>query len=318
MLLAGTRVLEWAEGLAAPYATRILADLGAEVLKIEMPGEGDPLRREEPSLPARSLGRGALFAALNHGKRSLSFDPTRPGGARLFRQLAARSQILLASRPPALLSQKGFPLGALEAANPALVILELSLFGNSGAFKDYAGSDLTVLFASGFAYHSARPVGEPENQPPRGGADREVPLAFGLAAAFAALSGLLAAQTSGRGQRIEMAEFDFYAQMLIEPLAEYGEGERGFERRRREFRGTEVAGGLIWVLRCADGWVLVSPREDHQWKRWIEVLGNPPWAADAAVPTSVRPRPPAGLVHAPPTGSCGARRVASPRTGAAR
>ena len=140
-----------------------------------------------------------------------------------------------------------------------------------------------MLHQAGFAYHAARPVGDPQRQPPVGGADREMPLAFGLATAVATLWGLLEAQASGRGPHIDMAEFDFFAQLLIEPLADYCGGERSFERRRRAFRGTEVAGGLIWILPCADGWVMVSPREQHQWDRWMALLETPAWASDAAL-----------------------------------
>ncbi len=280
MLLAGTRVLEWAEGLAAPYATRILADLGAEVIKIEPPGAGDMLRREGPVTAA---GDAALFGAINHGKRSLTLDPTRPSGAALFRALAGRSQVVVEAQPCGVFERSGFAVPELQAATPGLVVVSVSRFGQTGALRDRVGTDLTVLHQAGFAYHAARPVGDPERQGPVGGADREMPLAFGLATAVAALWGLLEALASGRGPHIDMAEFDFFAQLLIEPLADYCGGERSFDRRRREFRGTEVAGGLIWILRCADGWVMVSPREQHQWDRWMALQDNPAWASDAAL-----------------------------------
>ena len=260
-------------------ATRILAGLGAEVIKIEPPGGGDMLRREGPATAADA----ALFGAINHGKRSLTLDPTRPSGAALFRALARRSQILVEAQPPGLPERSGLGARALQAATPALVVVSVSRFGQTGALRDWHGTDLTVLHQAGFAYHAARPVGDPQRQPPVGGADREMPLAFGLATAVAALHGLLEVQASGRGPHLDMAEFDFFAQLLIEPLADYCGGERSFERRRREFRGTEVAGGLIWILPCADGWVMVSPREQHQWDRWMALLETPAWASDAAL-----------------------------------
>jgi len=280
MLLAGIRVLEWAEGLAAPYATRLLADLGAEVIKVEPPGGGDMLRREGPAI---ATGDAALFGTINHGKRSLTLDPTRPSGAALFRALARGSQVLVEAQPPGLLQQSGLGVRELQAATPGLVVVSVSRYGQTGALRDRAGTDLTVLHHAGFAWHAARPVGDPEQQGPVGGADREMPLAFGVATAVATLWGVLQAQATGRGPHIDMAEFDFFAQLLIEALADYCDSERTFDRRRREFRGTEVAGGLIWILRCADGWVMVSPREQHQWDRWMALQGNPAWASDPAL-----------------------------------
>src|SRR5487761_2192849 len=280
MLLAGTHELEWAEGLAAPHATRLLADLGAEVIKIEPPGGGDMLRREGPTTAA---GDAALFGTLNHGKRSLTLDPTQPSGADLLRALTRRSQVLVEAQPPGLLQRSGLGVPDLQAATPGLVVVSVSRFGQTGALRDHVGTDLTVLHQAGFAWHAARPVGDPERQGPVGGADREMPLAFGLATAVATLWGVLQAQATGRGPHIDMAEFDFFAQLLIEPLADYCDGERDFDRRRRAFRGTEVAGGLIWILRCADGWVMISPREQHQWDRWTALQDNPAWASDAAL-----------------------------------
>jgi len=142
MLLAGIRVLEWAEGLAAPYATRLLADLGAEVIKIEPPGGGDRLRREGP---ATTEGDAALFGTINHGKRSLTLDPTRPSGAALFRALAQGSQVLVEAQPPGLLQQSGLGVRTLQAATPDLVVVSVSRFGQTGALRDRAGTDLTML-----------------------------------------------------------------------------------------------------------------------------------------------------------------------------
>ena len=191
MLLAGTRVLEWAEGLAAPYAARILADLGAEVIKIEPPGGGDMLRREGP---VTASGDAALFGTINHGKRSVTLDPTRPSGAALFRALARRSQVVVEAQPPGLVDAR-----ELQAATPGLVVVSVTPFGQTGALRDRAGTDLTVLHHAGFAYHAARPVGDPEQRGPVGGADREMALAFGLATAVATVWGVLQAQATGRG-----------------------------------------------------------------------------------------------------------------------
>ncbi len=144
-------------------------------------------------------------------------------------------------------------------------------------------TDLTVTHYAGYAFHQARPVQAPEAQPPVAGADREASFAAGVAAAAAALWGVLAAEQSGAGPHIDCAQADAIAHLLIEPVADYGRGERVFGRLRENLRGTEIAGGLVWLLPCADGLVMVSPREQHQWDRWVGLLGDPAWAQDAAL-----------------------------------
>jgi crotonobetainyl-CoA:carnitine CoA-transferase CaiB-like acyl-CoA transferase len=146
-----------------------------------------------------------------------------------------------------------------------------------------AFTDFTLTHHAGYAFHQARPVHAPGEQPPVACADREVALATGIAAANAALWGLLEAQLNGEGRSIECAELDVIAHLLIEPVADYGRGERTFSRLREDLQGTEVAGGLIWLLPCKDGFVMISPREEHQWERWVELLGNPTWSRDVAL-----------------------------------
>jgi benzylsuccinate CoA-transferase BbsE subunit len=95
--------------------------------------------------------------------------------------------------------------------------------------------------------------------------------------------GLLVAEQTGVGPRIDCAQLDFMAHLLIEPVADYNRGERAFGRNRNDLRGTEIAGGLVWMLPCHDGLVMVSPREQHQWDRWVALLGSPKWAEDMTI-----------------------------------
>lgn len=284
MFLNGIRVLEWAEELVAPYAARILGDLGAEVIKIEHPGAGDSLRREGPETAKQgAAGDSPLFGYVNSGKRSLTLDPTTPSGAALFRRLANQSQLLIELQPVGTLTKIGCGVDELHAENPSLVVVSVTPFGQNSPLRDTACCDLTLMHRSGFAYHAARSVSEPENQPPVACADREGPLSCGLSAALAALWGLMGAQASGHGSHVDVSQMDYYASLLFQEAADYSDGERQFDRLRKEYRGTEVAGGLVWNLRCSDGWAMVSPREDHQWDRWMEVLGHPDWSHDAAL-----------------------------------
>ncbi|MEM5388174.1 CaiB/BaiF CoA-transferase family protein [Paraburkholderia phymatum] len=292
--LAGVRIIEWNGSMSASFCARLLSDLGANVLKLEPPGAGDPLRRAGPFAPNASYGDdAALFAYLNHGKDSATLDPSCPTGAALLNRLVESADLLITSAHASRLVELGLDGDTLRKIQPSLVTLAVTPFGTlpargastaqSNADTLAAFTDFTLTHHAGYAFHQARPVHAPREQPPVACADREVALATGVAAANAALWGLLEAQVNGEGRSIECAELDVIAHLLIEPVADYGRGERTFSRRREELQGTEVAGGLIWLLPCKDGFVMISPREEHQWERWVELLGNPPWSRDAAL-----------------------------------
>jgi crotonobetainyl-CoA:carnitine CoA-transferase CaiB-like acyl-CoA transferase len=282
--LAGVRVIEWSHSMAAAFCARILCDLGAHVLKLEPPGTGDALRRIGPFAPDAPYGNdAALFAYLNHGKQSVTLDPSHVQGAALLRRLVEPADLLITSDATRLVALQ-LDGDTLRQIQPALVTLAVTPWATH-ALPDApsAFTDFTLTHHAGYAFHQARPVHAPDEQAPVACADREVALATGVAAANAALWGLLEAQMNGEGRSIECAELDVIAHLLIEPVADYGRGERNFSRLREELQGTEVAGGLIWLLPCKDGFVMISPREQHQWERWVELLGNPAWSRDAAL-----------------------------------
>ena len=277
MLLDQVRVVEWSHTIPAAYCTRILADLGADVVKLERPGAGDPLRSAGPFVPSLPYGEdSALFAYLNHGKRSVTLDPSRPTGMALLRRLLEASNVLVHS-------QTGQAHAALAAAplKEALVVMAVTAFGDGE--DGFAATDFTLTHHAAYAFHQSRPVRSPATQPPVAGADHEIALATGVAAAAGVLAAVLEAERSGNGARLDCAEADVIAHLLIEPIADYGRGERDFSRTRENLAGTEVAGGLIWLLPCLDGHVMISPREEHQWRRWVALMGEPDWAADAAL-----------------------------------
>ena len=222
-LLGGVTVVEWAGGLSAAYCGRILAELGAEVLKIEPPGAGDALRREGPFEPGAPYGAdSALFAYVNAGKRSITLDPNRPTGADLLTRLTSLSQILIDSGQAASGSTPRLGADALRRANPRLVRLSVTPHGRTGPARPT--SDLVIQHFAGWAYHQAMPVADPEQTPPVGGADREGALAAGIAAAIAALWGLLMVQAGHAGPDVDLAVSDFYAHLLVEPVGNWSRG----------------------------------------------------------------------------------------------
>lgn len=287
MLLNDVRVLEFGSGLSSSFAARILADLGADVLKIEPPAGGDVLRRTGPFWGGDDiLHESALFGYLNAGKESVSLDPWTPTGEDLLARLWGTCGIVIESASQDDLELSQAMIRRMRAAHPSVAVVSVTRLGLVGPMAGGPASDLTVQHLSGFAHNNARSVLDTEVQSPVGGADYEQPLSVGICVAASALWGLMTAEAGGASPapHVDFAAYDFLASSLSpDPLGEWNSGERGFERVGRKFKGAVVAGGLVWALQCQDGWVMVSPREQHQWERWVDVLGRPAWAEDAAL-----------------------------------
>jgi len=264
--LAGLRVLELGSDVAPAFCARLLADLGAEVLRPEPPG-GDPLRDAAPMTEAGS----ALFTYLNHGKRLVPMDtallrdadlilwaPEAPGGAALGVSMPARED---PRRPPVVI---------------------FTAHGTTGPRAGAPGTAFTAQHAGGFAWHQACPVSDTEAQPPLGCPDREAAMFTGLIGANAAMAAL-AEPRSGPPPWLDLSAEDVFAWNLVDALAEYHDGVLTPGRQRVPGREITIAGGLVWLLPCADGTLVVSPREDHQWARWVALMGSPDWSRDSSL-----------------------------------
>ncbi len=282
-MLGGVGVVEWSEGISAPYAARLLGDLGASVTKVEGPA-GDPARQREPFWPGEHGNEAsALFAYLNAGKRSLTLDADNPQDRERLHALLDNAAVLVENQTDERLHALGMDIADLRQRHPHLVILSLTPFGRSGPLRGVPATDFTLQHRAAFAYAMAAPVADPEKRGPLAGADHEGPLGVGVAGSMAAVWGLLVAQSGATPPHVDLASYDWYAHIASDGLSQWIAGERTFPRRRVQKEGVEAAGGLTWILPCKDGWVMTSPREQHQWDRWVALLGNPPWSQDAAL-----------------------------------
>ncbi len=263
--LAGLRVLELGSDVSLAFAARLLADLGAEVLRPAPPG-GDPLREAAPMTAAGS----ALFAYLNHGKRLVPAEAAA---------LACEADLILWAPEAA----GGAALGAAipprdDPARPPVVVF--TAHGLAGPRAGAPGNAFTAQHAGGFAWHQASPVSDTEAQPPLGCPDHEAAMLVGLIGANAAMVALAEPRDGAPAPWLDLAAEDVFAWNLVDALAEYHDGVLAPGRRRVPGREITIAGGLVWLLPCADGTIVVSPREDHQWARWVELMGSPDWAKD--------------------------------------
>ncbi|MHB8577236.1 MAG: CaiB/BaiF CoA transferase family protein, partial [Dehalococcoidia bacterium] len=274
-LLSGLRVLELAQEIAGPYGGKLLADLGAEVIKAEAPG-GDSCRRRGPFWHSEPHPEhSGLFRYLNAGKQCTVLDLTDAAGRQAALDLCASVDIVIESFAPGELDRLNLGFSVLREVNPRLVLVSVTPFGQSGPHAAWAGNDLIAFHASGFAYgFPALQVDRPDLAPLN---------APGYAAAFlagemvagAALHGLLAVQRSGHGCHLDLSLQEAVA---AEDQSQYSAFERGGSVHRTF--STEHTNPTVALLPCRDGWVAISPREEHQWSRWLAVMGSPAWGAE--------------------------------------
>ena len=268
--LAGLKVLEIGSDVSVAFGARLLSDLGAEIIKIEPP-EGDALRHAPPFV---GKDESAFFAYLNRGKKFVGIDARTPDGWRLLGEIAAQCDLVIA---------EASVLKAGEIWPQRPVTLAISPHGVSGPATERPSSPFVLQHASSFAFHQASPVSDPESTPPVGCADWEGGLAGGLVVAIAALWAAEGATDARPGPMVDLSQEDILTYLLVEPFADWQAGMDVTARRRDPTKGLTIAGGLVWYLPCADGAVMVSPREDHQWRRWCEVMGNPAWTLDESL-----------------------------------
>jgi crotonobetainyl-CoA:carnitine CoA-transferase CaiB-like acyl-CoA transferase len=274
--LGGLRVLELASMVAGPYCTKIMGDVGAEVIKVE-PSRGDEARRTGPfagGVPGPE--RSVLFLHLNTSKRSRSLDLGTPEAARVFIDLATGADALVTDWSFDRLTATGVGWAELAAANPSLVVLSLTPFGASGPYKDYRSEPLTTFHAAGEGYLT--PVAsflmpEVTDRPPlrQGRFAAEYKLA--TYAAGLVLAAVYHARRTGQGQTIDLSKQDA---LLGLNFLEFVPFLTNGEVPTRASLAVPFGG----IMPCADGYLQQTFHEEHQWRSLMELLGNPDWSRE--------------------------------------
>ncbi len=273
MMLEGIRVLDLTRVLAGPYATMILGDLGAEVIKVEPP-EGDDTRRVGPPFVK---GVSAYFLSVNRNKKGVVLDLRDAGARAAFDRIAAASDVMIDNFRPGVLDRLGIGHDRMAALNPRLVLCSISSFGREGPMRDLPAFDLVVQAWSG----AMSVTGEPGRPPVRLG----IPLgdlAGGLHAALAVCAALVERGRTGRGRRLEISLLDCLASMSTY-LAQ-------FHWADGRVPGPQGSGHLATVpygaFAAADGWIAVGVFTEKFWAGFCRALGRPAWIADPAFATN--------------------------------
>jgi crotonobetainyl-CoA:carnitine CoA-transferase CaiB-like acyl-CoA transferase len=200
-LLDDVRVLELTNSLAGAFCAKLLADQGAQTLKIEPPGRGDAARYEPPFIGGEPHpDRSTLFLAFNTNKRSITLDVTTPTGRDLLLRLLARGNVLVESFPPGYLESIGLGAAMLRQVNPRLIVTSITPFGQTGPYRHYQSSDLIAQAMGGFLYTTGR-----SDQPPMGTVLEQMSIVAGRNAVLAIMAALLQQSMSGAGQHIDVS-----------------------------------------------------------------------------------------------------------------
>lgn len=280
MALAGVRVLDLSRVLAGPWSTQTLADLGADVIKVERPGAGDDTRGWGPPFMKDDQGEdtneAAYYLGANRNKRSITVDIAKPEGQELIRLMAAQSAVLVENFKVGDLARYGLDASSLLALNPGLIICSITGFGQTGPYKDRAGYDYAVQGMGGLM----SVTGERDDLP--GGGPQKVGVAVadlftGLYATVAILAALRHREATGQGQVIDMALLDTQVAMLANLGSNYL--TTGVSPKRVGNAHQNIV--PYQVFETSDGHLILAVGNDGQFARFCQVAGCPELAQDS-------------------------------------
>jgi crotonobetainyl-CoA:carnitine CoA-transferase CaiB-like acyl-CoA transferase len=284
--LVGLKVLDLSRVLAGPWCGQLLADLGADVVKVERPGSGDDTRAWGPPwLPHddRSGAQSAYFLCANRNKRSLAIDIAKPEGQRLVRELALRSDVLLENFKTGGLAQYGLDYATLAVQNPRLIYCSITGFGQTGPYSQRPGYDFLVQGMGGLMSVTGRPDGEAGGGPMKAGVAL-TDVMTGMYATVAVLAALQRRHNSGQGQHIDLALLDVQVAALANQAASYLIGGQVPQRLGNAHPSIVP----YQDFPTADGHMIVTVGNDGQFASFCRVLGHAEWASDERFATNPR------------------------------
>jgi len=270
LALEDVKVIEYGNLICAPYCGKMLADLGADVIKIEKPGVGDIARRRAPFLDdIPGPERSGMFLDLNTNKRGVTLDIEKATGREIFKKLISDADILIEDTKPGTLDSLGLGYDALKSINPRLVMTSITPFGQTGPYKDYKGSDLIAWHMGGAGYVTPRWAGTTEQEPLR--VMQMASFITGITAAVATMCALRVQRCTGIGQQVDVSQLEAIIALIAEhtPVWPYEHGN--------PTRVSRAYFAPFHFLKCKDGWVHLTG-DDYHWQRFVNIMDNPEWA----------------------------------------
>lgn len=271
--LSGIRVVEFCHTVAGAYCVKLFADLGAEVTKLEEPGTGDWVRRRGPfigDIPDKE--RSSLFLYLNTNKMSVTLDVRTSAGKKIFKELIKQADILVEDNSPKTMKDLGFDFKKLSAVNPELIMTSITPFGQTGPYRNYKAYPLNTYQAGGDGFLLQSGPAFADRPPVKGGGylgEYEA----AINAAGATMAALFVRPAVGCGQHVDCSKQEALMMLNRNVLGRYAVEGVVEDRRSRQYD----AGGIYPVK---DGYIMIMPMEEHQWRGVVHMMGDPEWAND--------------------------------------
>jgi crotonobetainyl-CoA:carnitine CoA-transferase CaiB-like acyl-CoA transferase len=269
-LFEGVRVLDLSRMLAGPYGSMLLADMGAEVIKIEEPDGGDPMRVMGP--PFLPEGESAYFLSINRNKKSLALDLTTPAGREVFLDLAAQTDVVWENFRPGVMERLGLAYATLAGVNPGLIQCSISAYGQDGPYRDWPAFDLALQAMGG----AMSLTGEEGGRPVRMGLPMG-DLAGGMFGAFAVAGALFRRSRTGQGAHVDLSLLDCQVSLLTY-IAQYFWADGRVPGRMGSGHASVVP---YQALATRDGHLIVAVFAEKFWAGFCRALERSEWEADA-------------------------------------
>ncbi len=288
--LSHLKILDMSRILAGPWCGQLLCDLGAEVIKIERPGDensrgGDDTRTWGPPFLKDGAGgdttEAAYYLAANRGKKSLTLDISTPEGQEIIRQLAAKSDVVIENYKVGQLKKYGLDYASLKAVNPRLIYCSITGFGQTGPYAHRAGYDYVIQGMGGFMSITGERDDLPGGGPQKAGV-AVADLMTGMYSGVAVLAALAHREKTGEGQHIDMALLDCQVAMLANMNMNYLTSGKAPVRAGNAHQNLTP----YQVFACADGHVIIAAGNDGQFTKFCQAGGMPELAADARFRTN--------------------------------
>jgi CoA:oxalate CoA-transferase len=272
--LAGLKVIEFSDFVSGPYCGKLLADMGAEVIKIEKPGLGDKARSWGPFVediphPEKS----GLFLFLNTNKSSLTLNMESATGLKIFKTLLSWADVLVEDHSVKEMSKMGLTYTKVHKINPALIMTSITAFGQTGPFKDYKGSDLISSHAGTEAFGNPdEGVRDPDNEPPLKGSYHAADIMSGLTASVCTIGCVVGRKDDKQGRQIDLSQQEAITSICRQQLAYYA--VQGLTPSREW--GRKKFGGFLY--QCQDGYVVIWIGPHYP--KVMQMLGDPEWSRE--------------------------------------
>ena len=265
-VLEGIRVLDFGRYVAIPYCAAMLADLGADVIRVEKPGGGE----DRFITPLAADGSGPCYLQSNRGKRGMTLNPLKPEGREVARKLIASADVVMVNLPPAAIDAMGLDYPTVSAIKPDIILTTVTAFGDRGPYRERVGFDGVAQAMSGSTYLSGS-AGRPQRS-----IAPYVDYGTALASTVGTMAALMERARSGRGQHVSAdllnTALNFFNMQLMEQAV------AGADRTPSGNRSPAAA--PVDLFRCRDGWLMASVVGDALWQRWTEMVGEEGWRGD--------------------------------------